>query len=1726
MKSKHHTHFTARPLALEISRMFRPGVAASALLAVPLAFAAPQGGTVTAGQAGIQQSGATTTITQGSQRAAIDWRSFNVGSSEAVNFIQPNASAAILNRVVGNDASAIFGRITANGQVYLINPNGILFGRTAQVDVGSLTASTSNISNANFMAGRLEFSETGKPGARVENQGSITVGEGGFAALVGHNVDNNGVITARLGKVALAAGDAFVLDLYGDKLVNLIVDPAAMNALTDASGNPLAASVDHSGRIVAEGGRVQLSVATVKQLVDNLINVSGVVRATSFATAPGVISLQGDANTRVAVSGTLDASAVEQGQGGKVEVLSDGSTQFTGRIEARGGAAGGDGGQVEVSAKGRIGFMGDVDVSAAHGAQGSLLIDPTNLRITTVASGDSDISADQLRYFLTRGTNVTLAADQNVTVDAEVNGLVAGGGGVRGGGLTLTAGNNLTVNQTIALNDGALNLTATSGTLSAADGALLFTGTGAATLRGGAGVNLGQVLSGGNVDISSANGAVAVRNALISATANGSAAPVASLNVDGAGAVSLNGALVQGNATVRSRNAGVSLATAVIQSTAGNVQVNAATTITTAANNVGLLSAGTVSAAAGQAIDLGAVISTGMATLASTSGGVTVHQAVTGGGAAAVRGLVINAAGPVALAGVNAGIDGILITSSSGDITSNSATPGEGGLISASGVSVRATSGQAGTTAAPLNVRAGDSTNIEGHAGVNVATVLAGGITVSLLADAGSVTVSQPIAAAPGSVDGNTAARPVGIQIRARDDIDLAGGVAGTNSSSIQSDSGTVTLRGSLFSQGEMSVVAGGAISLLNGAGIATSADGGNVLVWSENSTVTLGNAGIRAQGNAANIRVLSSGDMSVNGDIQTRSGTIDLYSRQGAIRVLASTTGTDAAQNATLDAGVDAVRSIISVHAANDVEVGEMIAYNSVQLTADTGNVTLKRGLGGNASGTFAGNPVLLNTGYVDYARGYLAQYRPNVGRMVISAPQGSVELNGLNLDGNANATDTTPGLSVTAGRRIISNNEIAVNKGDIELTGGNTQATDGVYLGSSVYSRGFDSVGADGVRGGGDDQKIGYGIRINGRVLAMFDNTLEMAQLPINTFVTSWYEAGPGAPPPLHQVVTDAAGFLVDATGIRVRNSDGSYQMVGYIDISSFLASDLNIYNVTANQLVAPGYAQAGQTIYGVQGVPSLAVQPDPTNGPHTPVVVQQEIAKIEVANNVANYQDSANVGTLVGATSGTAASRLVQIGTTSVAGVANHTPQTAMHLSDPAPTLTAPSQTPIVSAPTAAGVVAAQMGIGLKVLGFREAGDGSSVVWSSTIDMIDSASSGTSYFSRVDFATSTQLTEINLPATVPVDGIFSVTVQALATRTYLDSSNSLVTQFVRLPTGAGTATHVFQIIPGTSGAQDSAQLIATPTLNNINLSSLSNAAPSGATQVSAWVATGWRDAGSTAKLRLDTPALSAPGTANGVSVTASLYPATGTPLQSGATVAPSYTLMTPDRQQLTPFGAISIPSSLGGRPNTFQVAGVLDDSSSAVTSPSRAGTRVFVYDGVINVSNGAFVFDSNTGVAIPGLGGIPGFNNSTVGFAGVGAGFGAQAGGTAGSTGAGAAIGQAVAGATVPAGQTGSGTAPPAAPSAAALADGSVPALPVAGADGGPSAAAVEGEVIFGTRAASQADLGRGGAVPGSAFNVFKHRYRLATSSGGTLCAPESLQPVQSAESKTERDCSAAK
>src|SRR5579872_3413155 len=180
-----------------------------ALAIVPTAQALPTGGVIAAGSASIATTKSAVTINQSSQNTAINWQGFGIGQGQSVQFVQPNTNSVALNRVMGPDASSIEGSLSANGKVFLVNPNGVLFAPGAQVNVGGLVASTLAISNANFMAGNYSFSGTGN--GKILNSGSIHAADGGYVALLGANVSNQGTITAKLGTVALAAGNAVTL---------------------------------------------------------------------------------------------------------------------------------------------------------------------------------------------------------------------------------------------------------------------------------------------------------------------------------------------------------------------------------------------------------------------------------------------------------------------------------------------------------------------------------------------------------------------------------------------------------------------------------------------------------------------------------------------------------------------------------------------------------------------------------------------------------------------------------------------------------------------------------------------------------------------------------------------------------------------------------------------------------------------------------------------------------------------------------------------------------------------------------------------------------------------------------------------------------------------------------------------------------------------------------------------------------------------------------------------------------------------------------------------------------------------------------------------------------------------------------------------------------------------------------------------------------------------------
>jgi filamentous hemagglutinin family protein len=273
-----------------------------------LALAGPTGGTVVAGQAQVNGTSGATVVNQASQNAVINWSTFNVGKGESVQFVQPNSNAVALNRVLGSDATTILGNVSANGKVFIVNPNGILFGQGSSVNTAGLVASTLDISNADFMAGRYKFS--GNSSGKVLNQGDLAA-PGGYVALLGAHVSNEGTINARLGTVALAAGQAMTLDVAGDGLLNVAVDQGAVGAL-----------VQNGGLVQADGGAVILTAQAAGNLLKTVVNNTGVIEARSIDTRGGTIKLLGDMQSgTVNAAGTLDSSAPagSGGNGGFIE---------------------------------------------------------------------------------------------------------------------------------------------------------------------------------------------------------------------------------------------------------------------------------------------------------------------------------------------------------------------------------------------------------------------------------------------------------------------------------------------------------------------------------------------------------------------------------------------------------------------------------------------------------------------------------------------------------------------------------------------------------------------------------------------------------------------------------------------------------------------------------------------------------------------------------------------------------------------------------------------------------------------------------------------------------------------------------------------------------------------------------------------------------------------------------------------------------------------------------------------------------------------------------------------------------------------------------------------------------------------------------------------------------------------------------------------------------------
>ncbi|MEW6634249.1 MAG: MBG domain-containing protein, partial [Pseudomonadota bacterium] len=468
----------------------------------------PTGGSVASGGVTISNPSASQlNIKQSTNSAIVNWQSFSIGAGATVNIDQPTSSSTMLNRVTGGTKSTIAGQLNANGQVFLINPNGIAISKTGKVSAAGFVASSLDMSDDDFKAGNLKFKGKGAS-AEVSNEGSISIGSGGYAALIGGSVDNAGTISVPLGKVGLGSGEQAALDLSGDGFLQVAVPTKA-----DGSGT----LVGNSGVISADGGRVEIKAAAAKEAARQAVNMSGVIEARTVSGKSGEIVLGGDQGS-VEVSGKLDASAASGGTGGKITVTgrklklkgasidasgkngggtikiggdkqgsgtlqraettdvdaattinasatgngdggsvivwSDGQTNFAGKIFARGGEESGNGGFAEVSGKQRLDFTGSADLRARFGYTGDLLLDPYNVTISNGADtgGFTAGANDSVINVTTLQNQLALA---NVTIST-------GSGGSQAGDITIAApiswsANTLTLSayHSIVFNAGA-----------------------------------------------------------------------------------------------------------------------------------------------------------------------------------------------------------------------------------------------------------------------------------------------------------------------------------------------------------------------------------------------------------------------------------------------------------------------------------------------------------------------------------------------------------------------------------------------------------------------------------------------------------------------------------------------------------------------------------------------------------------------------------------------------------------------------------------------------------------------------------------------------------------------------------------------------------------------------------------------------------------------------------------------------------------------------------------------------------------------------------------------------------------------------------------------------------------------------------------------------------------------------------------------------------------------
>ncbi len=1164
--------------------------------------ALPTGGQVVSGQSVISQSGNQLNILQTTQKSIINWGSYNIGANSTVNYEQLNSSSISLNRILSSDPSQIFGKLNANGQVWLINPNGILFGKSAQVNVGGLLASTLNIADDDFLSGNYKF--TGNTGS-VTNMGSIVANSSGYVAMLAPEVRNEGIISALEGASILAAGDAITMNFAGNGLINVQVDSANVNTLVEnkhlikvgggqvimsskAADGLITSVINNSGRIeadsmVADGGTVRLTGAkttinsgdisaqssaakggNVQLLGEHVgifdngsINVNG-------KTGGGTILVGGDyqgkntniknANkTFISQNAKLSADATDAGDGGKVIVWADDITRFYGNISAKGGTAAGNGGFVEVSGKRYLDFIGQVDTTAKYGSMGMLLLDPTDITISTGANSIESTGATTFQETTPTATSIlntttlqNALALNNVTVTTAS--AAAGTGNITvnntvtwasGRTLTLLAENNLTVAA-------AITTTGAGGVVLRADSDNTSTGTLAINAAIATDIG-GATLSGASVT-STAAGTI---NTTGAANANGG-----NVSITATGAVNLAGAITSTGGTAAAnttgRNAGtVNISGASVQTAAITANGSNGNGANQAGGNAAAI---TLTAATGNVTSTGALTArTGSATGTGASGATTTVSAT----GANVTLAAVN------VSGQNKGNGGNIAATATGVLTLNGALNTNGGTT---------ITGNAGRNAGNINlsgntitaVAAGTITaNGSNGLGANQAGGNAGTVTIN---GAGAFSLRAITASGGNGIAANGGGGNAGVI-----NISSSAGAVNMNGTTLTARNGTAFGTGTAGAAGSVSV-AGTAVTL----GAVTTAgnskgNGGSVTATASTGALTL-NGAINSGGGAGVAGTVggNAGAVSLTGNsiASAAAGTVTASGGTGGTNA-GGGTGAAVTINSTNNANLQAITASGGAGTAasgaggaagsiNITSSAGVVNTNSAALTARTGAAS-----GAGASGA-AGSIIVtgagLTLGAINTSRGSTSGTGGNVNVTTTGAATSTVA--SINAD-SAGAVNMIVADTLTVSGVIAGTNSVLTKTGTgkLVLSGANT------YTGATNINVGTlraNNAAALGAAGGGTTVANGATLNVN-------NVTLAESALTINGIGVGGAGALTGTG------TANVSGTLATASDSRI----GTTSAASTLDITGVVTAANNLGIVGAGNVTATNAANNFSTV-----------------------------------------------------------------------------------------------------------------------------------------------------------------------------------------------------------------------------------------------------------------------------------------------------------------------------------------------------------------------------------------------------------------------------------------------------------------------------------------------------------------------------------------------------------------